>query len=175
MPTKKLKGVYIKRMKKYIAYLRSGKYLQVDGALRSRSEDDNKLRYCCLGVACNVYRDETGKGRWKKKGEGCYGTKHVFLNSSLLMPVEVAKWLGIFDVASHDPDDDGFNPELTLPKELIKALSKGVDPGCKPNKHTSASSLNDNDKATFDQIADAFEFTYLSPKDRTKKKKAKSK
>ena len=171
MPTKKLKGVYIKRMKKYIAYLRSGKYLQVDGALRSRSEDDNKLRYCCLGVACNVYRDETGKGKWKKKSAEYYGTKHVFLNSSLLMPIEVANWLGILQTNLLEPDDDGFNPLLSLPKKLIKDLTPEGLYLKRPDRHETASALNDDYGATFDQIADAFEFTYLRREDRPKKKK----
>lgn len=42
--------------KKWVAALRSGEYKQRTGTLGGPQEG-----YCCLGVACKVYEDETGE------------------------------------------------------------------------------------------------------------------
>ena len=39
--------------------LRSGEYKQAQGVLKQND------RFCCLGVACDVYRKITGEGEWK--------------------------------------------------------------------------------------------------------------
>lgn len=44
---------------KWVEALRSGKYEQGAGALRRT--DSGEARYCCLGVLCLVYQEETGK------------------------------------------------------------------------------------------------------------------
>lgn len=48
------------KMKLLVAALRSGEYMQGRDTLRY---GDN---FCCLGVACEVYRKETGEGKWEK-------------------------------------------------------------------------------------------------------------
>lgn len=46
--------------KKWIAALRTGEYKQGKGVLRDR--DDN---FCCLGVLCDIYKDDVGGVEWK--------------------------------------------------------------------------------------------------------------
>lgn len=77
---------------KWVEALRSEEYEQGTEALR----EDNK--YCCLGVLCDLYRKETGKGKWNlqqekefmaefEDGEG--ETDYLRLTS------DVAKWAGL--------------------------------------------------------------------------------
>lgn len=46
------------RRKKWADALRSGKYEQGKGCLR------NYEHFCCLGVACDLYMNETSDGEW---------------------------------------------------------------------------------------------------------------
>jgi len=45
---------------KWIEALESGQYQQGTGAL---ALEDGK-KHCCLGVLCDLYHEETGKGKW---------------------------------------------------------------------------------------------------------------
>lgn len=51
----------IKQM--WIAALRSGDYKQAKRRLRIE-HSDGSASYCCLGVLCELYRQETGEGEW---------------------------------------------------------------------------------------------------------------
>lgn len=80
----------MKHKKLLIDALLSGKYKQATGNLR------DSHGFCCLGVACDVYRKETGKGRWKKNG---FGGEWEFLvkgeePKSADLPDVVANWFG---------------------------------------------------------------------------------
>ena len=69
---------------KLVEALRSGKYVQAMDSLRSV---DGK-RYCCLGVACDLYR-EHGLVDWHLESNSWrfLGEKHV-------LPERVRRWLG---------------------------------------------------------------------------------
>lgn len=81
--------------KKWVAALRSGKYEQGTGALRVDQS------YCCLGVACELYREATGDGIWE--GSTFFTgvpevTPDTLPNSNwslLLLPAPVRTWLGL--------------------------------------------------------------------------------
>ena len=46
-------------MQKWVKALRSGDYEQIDGRLRSYGPDKcGKYSYCCLGVLCDLHRQE---------------------------------------------------------------------------------------------------------------------
>ncbi len=38
--------------------MRSGEYKQIEGTLRDTHTGENTLRYCCLGVLCELHRAE---------------------------------------------------------------------------------------------------------------------
>lgn len=68
--------------KKWVAALRSGEYEQATGQLRRGG------RFCCLGVACEVFILEGGD---LERIGNCYG------NVSTILPLVVQQWLGIHE------------------------------------------------------------------------------
>lgn len=116
------------KIRLWIETLLSGEYEQ--GYHQLRSGDT----FCCLGVACDIYKKETGEGRWTETGTfypGESGSK-----SSTTLPVKVREWFGLED---NDP--------------LITKES----PGC----GMTLSDLND-DYNDFNEIASYIEAEYLS-------------
>jgi hypothetical protein len=107
--------------------LRSGRP-QTQGALRDR----NGL--CCLGIACDVYRRETGHGAWADPLP--HGAIRFRLNGAYytaFLPEEVAAWYGVKE-----------NPDLIY----------GAD-------RVSATDANDNLGLTLAGIGVLFKETYL--------------
>ena len=82
---------------KWVAALRSGNYAQGIGALKANG------KYCCLGVACDVYMKETGigeweKGEWEKWGGSLTGLESFIgkeRSSTGILIDEVRAWLGL--------------------------------------------------------------------------------
>jgi hypothetical protein len=75
--------------KKWVDALRSGRFKQGRGSLRY---DDS---YCCLGVACQVYKEETGEGKWTPY-DGAYMRFDLDDRSSFfILPQVVQEWLGL--------------------------------------------------------------------------------
>ena len=110
---------------KWTAALRSGNYSRAKGHLRTKDG------FCCLGVACDVYAKETGKGKWEEKGKGKKWGKIPFTRfvsgrstACHFLPNDVMDWLGL-DRSSFVIDD------------LVK--------------------MNDADGANFEDIANAIE------------------
>lgn len=76
----------------WIDALRSGKYKKLRNALH---RDD---RFCALGVACEVYREQTGRGEWAPADmhalrlfiDGETGTR-----SFCAPPAAVSRWYGL--------------------------------------------------------------------------------
>lgn len=56
----------IKQM--WVDALRSGKYVQGRNRLHIRRVDGTDT-FCCLGVLCDLYHEETGKGEWREDDE----------------------------------------------------------------------------------------------------------
>lgn len=116
--------------KKWVAALRSGEFSQTQGHLRDYKG------YCCLGVACELYRRETGKGVWDEH----LGEHQRYLRFNLTedgrevaygtaLPAPVRDWLG------------------------LNGKSGGYDDGY---LGTSLSNQNDN-RVSFTKIADIIE------------------
>lgn len=110
---------------KWVAALRSEEFRQATGGLR-RVPDKGAVGYCCLGVACEVAVRE--------------GAVPTYDGDCLVLPDEVAEWLGLADCAgtvteaigSNRDDEDGF-------------------------KAHSLWELNDVAKLSFEDIADVIE------------------
>jgi hypothetical protein len=89
-----------------IAALRSGEFKQ--GTRRLRPGDS----FCCLGVACELYRRETGHGEWVDDDDIYVGPIHTFkleerpFGESSVLPVQVMRWLGWVDQAGYLSADD---------------------------------------------------------------------
>ena len=110
---------------KWVDALRSGKYVQGQSCLRKTVEGVST--FCCLGVACDVYRAEVG-GHWGAidRPGAIYFTDPDNDIVAAFLPPSVAKWLGL-------AWNDG-----QMPKDRL-------------------TTLNDSDKYTFAQIADHIE------------------
>ena len=115
--------------KAWVAALRSGEYTQTKKMLH-RVTQENENSFCCLGVACDLYRNSVG-GDWDMiRQDACIEQARFTDNKgasadSDLTPA-VMDWLGL-------ADSEGAYCVGTLV------------------------SLNDNLDFTFDQIADAIE------------------
>lgn len=85
----------------WVAALRSGDYTQTQGRLRRDGG------FCCLGVLCDLYRQETGKGAWDG-GNLVWGGKT--LGEAILGRV-VCDWAGL--TSSNPYINDDKNATLT--------------------------------------------------------------
>lgn len=113
---------------KFIDALRSDEFEQGKGMLRT---PDNK--FCCLGVACEIYHRETGEGEWTRPDNGDWS----FDFEESVMPYDVYKWLGL----------DSSNPNLGETRQFSAA---DYNDGNAEDADENGVQLN------FDEIADEF-------------------
>lgn len=134
-----------KYAKRWLEELRSGKHKQTKGVLQRtrRVRGEEVVSRCCLGVACEIYRQETGIGEWSKStAERCDlfalpGDAH-----QVDLPPEVRKFFGI---------KKAVGAEVLLPK-TVKINAKGMFQG---NPYC-LSGVNDSG-VPFPKIADIIE------------------
>lgn len=133
----KKKALHPERKELWTGALRSGDYEQGQEALRvaGGEEDGSADTYCCLGVACEVYRKETGEGEWVKREDGFWVFRvggpddHGYYDQSWSgLPHKVAEWYGV------------RQSELTV--------------DFNDDRRNSLTNLNDNEGQSFEQIAD---------------------
>jgi len=74
-------------IKKLVTALKSGEYEQTTGALRKESG------FCCLGVACDIYHNETGFGKWID-GDIGWSFEIGEDRDMALLPDDVAEYFG---------------------------------------------------------------------------------
>jgi hypothetical protein len=114
----------------WIEALRSGKYKQTQDLLRT-GKTDKSAKFCCLGVACDIYAKETGEGQWKYNADK---TRMEFCDTNgqmmgaAFLPDAVRKWMGL-----------------------------RTENGASRKEDTTLTSLNDEYNYSFEQIADKLE------------------
>ena len=83
----------------WVKALRSREYRKGSGSLRSRSEGSPEERFCCLGVACDVYQKHAlDRDAWHygPAPGGLSGRKsYTFLGEKFSLPAAVQEWLGL--------------------------------------------------------------------------------
>jgi len=93
---------------KLVDALRSGEFEQCQGSLKKGSN------FCCLGVACELYRREHPEARWEtdheRKGMFFIHENEQRPDKSWL-PIEVQEWLGFQDYGGSYHKQDS-NPSL---------------------------------------------------------------
>lgn len=122
---------------KWLTALRSGKYKQGHLALRN-----DRNEYCCLGVLCDVLKDEIG-GYWVPDGnrytfvtgDDDYNRNNAGL-PQLIADLTGMEYLGQFNASTKR----AINASWTV-----------------PGSHHSLSDLNDSSGMTFAEIADVIE------------------
>ncbi len=139
----------VENIKKWVDALESNQYEQGTGALK---EGD---KFCCLGVASDVYLKETQQEGWTQG----ITDKDVFsLDETQCdvddLPLQVRGWLGLVE----------SNPTLSIPSHL--SISCGdLNCQCTKDNRYSAIYLNDGKGFRFNQIAECIRYTYLTEGD----------
>lgn len=108
--------------KKWVAALRSGKYQQATGWLRSDAG------FCCLGVACDIFLRE--RGLFWDEAEGFHS------EDDQILPGNVMKWLGLaHDQGRYGPptensmltvDNDEKDKSFSQIAEIIESEPEGL-------------------------------------------------
>jgi hypothetical protein len=80
----------IERRKRWVASLRSGEFKQGTGCLK-----DNNDKYCCLGVACEIYRRETSDGEWLPLANNYEFKSHVDEFDTVILTPAVVEYFGL--------------------------------------------------------------------------------
>lgn len=100
---------------KWIIELKSEKYKRGSGLLKAK-RSDGKISHCCLGVLCEIYKEETGKGQWDDTKWSLVGVADYYYkfsvkepgSSSTVLPPEVEQWAhingssGYFNLSEED-------------------------------------------------------------------------
>lgn len=124
-----------KNLQELVEALRSGEFKQGEGWLRAHTY--GQLYYCCLGVACELYRRKVENAPdWKSHKDSSL-EKYAYMHTASFLPEPVRKHFGF---ESEDP---------TLPH---------------PEESTFVATLTElNDGGwDFNEIADAIEASLLS-------------
>lgn len=130
-------------IKKWVAALRSGEFSQARGALRKDEA------FCCLGVACELYRRETGKGVWDPNTQ----EDGIAFEERATDPEALDRY---------DERERAINWEQ-LPEFVANWLDTTPNPDLEKEngQKTDAATMNDNGYS-FTEIADAIERTLLA-------------
>lgn len=120
---------------KWVKALRSGKYRQTTGGLHDANEDNNGPKMCCLGVLCDVFKQETPDVVWANSED--YTNTWLQLRIGGLdteatgtLPEEVRRWADLTDEEGSLPregwqDQDGeyCQPcDTTHPRDQLTSL-----------------------------------------------------
>lgn len=85
--------------KLWVEALQSGEYKQTTSTLRRTGPRGGNESFCCLGVACEVYRKAEGVGRWDTNdgyGSGTFfPTENPTDRGAGTLPEVVKNWLGL--------------------------------------------------------------------------------
>ncbi len=136
-----------------IEALRSGNYTQGRGKLAQWRDGEKGFKYCCLGVACELYQRHVGGlsiDTIKDGEEKIYDREHSHL------PEKVRKWLGFKDCGGEFveslPSPDGRDRRADRVRELAP-----TSPIATPRVNKTYVNLvdaNDDGWFTFLEIAD---------------------
>lgn len=77
--------------KKWVAALRTGHFRQGHDCLRSHDDSEVKT-YCCLGVLCELHRQEVG-GVWVWVDDAF--PTYAYLGEDTALPARVMEWAGL--------------------------------------------------------------------------------
>ena len=94
--------------RRLVEALRSGEFSQATDYLRVIGVDGS-ASYCCLGVACEIYRRETGLGHWDDVA--FHASEHDSNNG--ILPHAVQEYFGFTDAGSTFAQD-GELTQLTI-------------------------------------------------------------
>lgn len=144
----------------WVYALRSGDYQQAQSYLTTVDSQGNK-RHCCLGVLCEleVGRNVIGPGELKHSDANYLAYKGV---ATCFPPLAVvADFFGPQDPDIYQGEATSDSWYVNMPYDVETGLDN--EPLLRKNSKQALWRLNDAYDFTFDQIADAIEYTYLQP------------
>lgn len=71
----------------------------------------SETKFCCLGVLCEIYRQDTGKGEWKIEYNDIFQFKQKRTYDVSFLPKSVVRWAGLSDT---DPLSTSHSGTQTL-------------------------------------------------------------
>ncbi len=127
------------RLKQWIKALRSNNYEQGTGSLRTAAGE-----YCCLGVVCELAEVPANfdQGQWKFGVDGAMG----------LLPTEAVRWL----FKDFTPEEEEKFARFAADPDTVAEANLMIVRPARVGERL-ATVLNDADKMTFSEIADALE------------------
>lgn len=142
--------VNTERVRLLVDALRSGQYVQGTNCLEQREAAGEPLKHCCLGVACRV---AMANGLDVSAGpvHSSFGVT-AFDGEMYVLPKSVAEWYGFVDEKSAYEWNGVPRVYLTPDEQALYAVPNPID----------VVSLNDTIHMDFEDIAKAFERTYLT-------------
>lgn len=118
-----------KNAKLWVKALRSGKFKQTKAALRRTTTipGGDPAGFCCLGVACEVYRKATGDGVWKQATPPVSKNVIAFIikneEATARLPSKVRDWLGL----QNSTGFYGYKGNVAIGEELTVKNDNGAD------------------------------------------------
>lgn len=125
--------------KKWIKALRSGKYKQTKGKLKSKYNS-----FCCLGVLCDLH-SKTFRTKW----DGLINGQIKYLGCGVRLPDEVAQWAGL----KHNNPEVQVSPNF-FPKRKLKEWSLSFK---SDKQRMTLAACNDEINMNFKKIAKIIE------------------
>ncbi|MGL4632616.1 MAG: hypothetical protein ACRCVT_15540 [Leadbetterella sp.] len=145
------------KLKLWVEVLKENKYLQAKGSLKKGNS------FCCLGVACDIYKKEVN-GKWLK-GDFIISLDDgkVKSKNSQALPDDVYKLLGFN--ANVPKISKKIAAQICAEFELTSTYNINLkrwyeDGGSKVSKYFSIAALNDIFDFSFPMIARALELQY---------------
>lgn len=114
--------------KKWVNALINGGYVQGKGQLRLQNQ------YCCLGVLCDIYKENTGKGEW-------------------INPNSTDDRASLREFQYENSDGETSRAGAVLPKPVREWAGLESNQPFIPKLRTTLSTLNDDSKHDFTDIA----------------------
>lgn len=151
-------AVNTEAIREWVAALRSGDYRQGNSQLKFISTFTGDFRYCCLGVACDLFAERAKVSR---------GTDHSFDGSSQFVSPNLVTFLGVEASEEGEYDESGLRwagVNVKIPPHLREEyLAHEDDYDGEPNTPIvdDLVHLNDGLLWDFNKIADCIEYTYL--------------
>lgn len=99
---------------KWVAALRSGQYQQ-GKRLLSPQDEFGQQRFCCLGVACEVYQLHVGDLK-----VATYEGRHIYNGEVAILPSKVQEWLGL---ASENGTHYRIDTDGSFTEEVLTELN----------------------------------------------------
>ena len=111
----RIKALWNKMLRSGIPQTTGALYRPTDGLSYDDGDDDLLAGACCLGLLCELHRQDTGNGQWVESDGAvmykCFDDKGTDMDSEVL-PYPVQRWAGLTETNPSVQTDDGDTCQL---------------------------------------------------------------